>query len=73
MFQTLAEKVYTPFHAKLQCGNFMCPVQLHPRPEPYDRFVTVNRFELQLLVNWQVKQDQCLRLFTPLNILKGHH
>ncbi|KAK7115448.1 integrator complex subunit 14-like [Littorina saxatilis] len=37
MFQSFAEKTYTPFHAMLQCGNFKCPVQLHPRPEPYDK------------------------------------
>lgn len=37
MFQTFAEKTYMPFLATLQCGNLKCPVQLHPRPEPYDR------------------------------------
>jgi hypothetical protein len=39
MFQMFAEKTYTPFLATLQCGNFKCPVQLHPRPEAYDRLV----------------------------------
>ncbi|KAK7501745.1 hypothetical protein BaRGS_00007176 [Batillaria attramentaria] len=37
MFQKFAEKTYTPFQATLQCGNFKCPVQLHPRPETYER------------------------------------
>ncbi|KAL8613427.1 hypothetical protein ACOMHN_057147 [Nucella lapillus] len=37
MFVSCAEKIYTPFHASLQCGNFSCPVQLHPRPDPYEQ------------------------------------
>ncbi|XP_076444143.1 integrator complex subunit 14-like isoform X2 [Babylonia areolata] len=37
MFVSCAESIYTPFFAKLTCGNFTCPVQLHPRPEPYDK------------------------------------
>lgn len=46
MFQKFAEKIYTPFHAQLQCGNFKCPVQLHPRPEPYSRYVDHTSGEL---------------------------
>lgn len=37
MFQKFAENNYSPFHALLQCGNLKCPVQLHPRPEPYEQ------------------------------------
>lgn len=37
MFQKFGEKTYTPFHAFLTCGNLKCPVQLHPRPEPYEK------------------------------------
>ncbi|CAG5114553.1 unnamed protein product [Candidula unifasciata] len=36
-FIRLAEKYYSPFCGTLSCGNFVCPVHLFPKPEPYIR------------------------------------
>ncbi|CAG2223853.1 Integrator complex subunit 14 [Mytilus edulis] len=37
MFEELGEKYYSPYHGALHCGNFKCPIQLFPAPEPYDK------------------------------------
>lgn len=37
LFEGLGEKYYSPYHGSLQCGNFKCPVQLFPAPEPFDK------------------------------------
>jgi len=37
VFTRLSEKYYNTFCSNLVCGNFNCPVQLFPRPEPFVR------------------------------------
>ncbi|GFR69232.1 von Willebrand factor A domain-containing protein 9-like [Elysia marginata] len=42
-FRKLAEKYYSQFWGTLCCGNFSCPVQLFPKPEPLVRDIDEER------------------------------
>ena len=36
MFTRLQENNFKPYNGVLKCGNFRCPVQLFPPPDPYN-------------------------------------